>query len=503
VVTNTTTRPTKHSGQIMIIFALAVVVLTGFVALGIDVGYALSQRRELQNSADAAALAVAQAMLVGTTDHDVLNDTATNYIAANGFDNANVSLTIDTDATPETVTVDITSNVQKFFIGLVYQGPWKVGAHAVASLDPTPSDYALLALDQTGYPVSVTGNVDINIVGGSAMSNAGMKCVGNGRVKADHNLDAHTGFSKTGNCGFAGGTGMNSSASIVSDPLASVPPPPKPSTPSIGSAVTCSSSGGNYECPKGKITSAVSVGGNNHSILFDTGDHQIINTSISGGGNGATITLNPGTYYFKNSNLTLSGNSPSLVFNPGKYLFYMENGSMTFNGNSHGFSTSNIDVEFYFKNSTVSFTGNTSGSIPPGIYYFDGQGPSLTGNQKVTGDDVLFFFDNGASFDTTGNTAYSFTAAPTSLYSGGQTGMVIYSARGNTGTFKMTGNSGTFLGGIVYLPDGTLSMTGNTSGTWAEGQLIVDKLTNVGNTDVSIKYKNYVDITTPAVYLIQ
>jgi hypothetical protein len=44
---------------------------------------------------------------------------------------------------------------------------------------------------------------------------------------------------------------------------------------------------------------------------------------------------------------------------------------------------------------------------------------------------------------------------------------------------------------------------GNPSGTWAEGQLIVDQITNHGNPDITIKYKDYVDIGAPKIYLTQ
>jgi Flp pilus assembly protein TadG len=503
-VTTRTQQPTRHSGQVMIVFALGVVVLTGFVALGIDVGHALAQRRELQNSADAAALAVAQAMLVGTTDRDVLNDTATSYVAGNGFDHASLSVSIDTVAKPETVTVDVTSNVQKFFVGLVYQGPWKAKAHAVAALDPTTADYALLALDQSGNPINLTGSsMSIHIVGGSAMSNAGMQCVGSGSIIADHEMNTNTSFTQVGSCHFSGTTGTNTGSTVVSDPLASVPPPMKPSAPALGSSANCSGSGSSYECPPGKHSSVPAIVGDNKTLTFDAGNHQVVNTTVNVVGNNDTVVFNPGTYYFKSSSLSFTGTGDRVVFNPGTYLFYMENGSMSFTGSSNGFDTSNINVEFYFKNSNVSFTGSASGSLPPGIYYFDGTGPTITGTQKLTGDNVLFYLDNGAKFNTTGTTQYSFTAASTSLYSGGQPGMLIYSARGNSSTFSFTGSSGDYLKGIVYMPDGTLQLTGTTTGTWAEGQLIVDKLNNTGTINVSIKYKDYVDITSPSVYLIQ
>ncbi len=181
----------------------------------------------------------------------------------------------------------------------------------------------------------------------------------------------------------------------------------------------------------------------------------------------------------------------------------MDGGSITFQGNGDGFDTSSFNVELYFKNSQVNFGGNTDTTFPPGIYYFDGTDLTLNGSKNVTGNDVLLFFDNGATMDTTGITSYTFTGASKSLYSGGQDGMLIYAARGNTGTFTMHGNSGCYLGGVVYLPSAEMLMTGNTPGTWAEGQLIIDNLVNKGNTDVTIKSKDYVKPSTPVVCLTQ
>jgi len=42
-------------GQAIIVVALAVTVLLGAIALGVDWGYGLTQRRLTQNAADAAA----------------------------------------------------------------------------------------------------------------------------------------------------------------------------------------------------------------------------------------------------------------------------------------------------------------------------------------------------------------------------------------------------------------------------------------------------------------
>jgi hypothetical protein len=47
----------RNRGQILVLFALALVVLIGLAALGVDVGYMYSVRHELQRCADAGALA--------------------------------------------------------------------------------------------------------------------------------------------------------------------------------------------------------------------------------------------------------------------------------------------------------------------------------------------------------------------------------------------------------------------------------------------------------------
>lgn len=52
----------SQSGQVIVLFAVALVVMLGVAALAIDVGYAFYVKRQLQASADAAALAGAQGL---------------------------------------------------------------------------------------------------------------------------------------------------------------------------------------------------------------------------------------------------------------------------------------------------------------------------------------------------------------------------------------------------------------------------------------------------------
>ncbi len=83
-----------RSGQSLVLFALLSVVLIGFIALGIDLGMAYSQRRFMQNAVDAAALAATNQLannLQGTSDgswtflvkDQNIRDTVKRYIDAN------------------------------------------------------------------------------------------------------------------------------------------------------------------------------------------------------------------------------------------------------------------------------------------------------------------------------------------------------------------------------------------------------------------------------------
>lgn len=65
-------RLTDERGDSLILVALSLLVLLGLLALAIDVGFAYSERRHMQNAADAGALAGAAVMMTGGTDAEIL-----------------------------------------------------------------------------------------------------------------------------------------------------------------------------------------------------------------------------------------------------------------------------------------------------------------------------------------------------------------------------------------------------------------------------------------------
>ena len=68
--------PRKESGAVAVIVALSLVALTGFVGLALDLGKLFVAKTELQNSADACALAAARELTGANTNQLVLAEAA-------------------------------------------------------------------------------------------------------------------------------------------------------------------------------------------------------------------------------------------------------------------------------------------------------------------------------------------------------------------------------------------------------------------------------------------
>jgi hypothetical protein len=132
-------RPGRESGQVLVMFALLGVVLIGFMALALDVGIILHERRQLQNAADAAALAGAVELPASPT---LANEKAAEWAENNEIDLAEGDqLTVNVDTAENTVYVRVERDVPFLFgrvLGLVSidvtaEATAKVGAPAALS----------------------------------------------------------------------------------------------------------------------------------------------------------------------------------------------------------------------------------------------------------------------------------------------------------------------------------------------------------------------------------
>ena len=158
-----------ESGQSVILIVLSIVVLCGFAALAVDIGVQSVDKGELQNAADAAALAGAREL----TNVATAKTTATHYAGLNGVPAANVTATTPYNGNANRIEVVCTRTVQYSFARVFGIKSKVISARAVAEkagLSGGPFGYALFSGGTTNALALqlYTGNLYIN---GSVHSN--------------------------------------------------------------------------------------------------------------------------------------------------------------------------------------------------------------------------------------------------------------------------------------------------------------------------------------------
>jgi Flp pilus assembly protein TadG len=136
-------------GQIIVIFALALIALIAMVGLILDGGAAFAHRRDEQTATDLAALAGANAFLVNYDQPLTRNDAAVNAAREsarlNGYEHGvggvTVDVAVDTTAGAR-VTVDIDAPHENTFAKIVGMNSWQIATTATA---------------ETGFPDTAVG----------------------------------------------------------------------------------------------------------------------------------------------------------------------------------------------------------------------------------------------------------------------------------------------------------------------------------------------------------
>lgn len=200
----------SEKGQAIVYLVLGIVVFLGFVALAIDGGMVLSDRRHAQNAADAASLAggAAAALHLKTNQSYVCDqqwscpssndDASFGYAKARAKDRAGANdFSIDYDIADHNgvtiscggnswedafikVTVDISATTPSNFLQLVYPTALHNEVEAVTYVDPGgPLEYgnAVVALndascsDSGSNGIIMGGSGQVNVSGGNIFSN--------------------------------------------------------------------------------------------------------------------------------------------------------------------------------------------------------------------------------------------------------------------------------------------------------------------------------------------
>jgi Flp pilus assembly protein TadG len=176
----------RERGQIIVIFALALIAIIAMVGLVLDGGSAFAQRRDEQSAADLAALAAANDYMLNS-DAALARTRARTVAAANGYTHGtggvvvNVTITIDNGAEAQ---VDISAPHRNNFASVVGMPTWDVAttAKAQAGYPDTangagPMIFSIDAFGPSGQPLAAYGDpnnpYDFGETNGDIPSSAG------------------------------------------------------------------------------------------------------------------------------------------------------------------------------------------------------------------------------------------------------------------------------------------------------------------------------------------
>jgi hypothetical protein len=151
---------------------------------------------------------------------------------------------------------------------------------------------------------------------------------------------------------------------------------------------------------------------------------------------------------------------------------------------------------------TTPLTLDVRGTLhmQPGIYYF-GNGFRLEGqaaNAVIRGTGVMLYFTDNARFDP-GNARIQLQASQTTLYTGGQNGMLLWIA--NCTPFLMQSNGQFLLDGVIYAPCSQVRLYGSPSSNGV--QVIVGSLELSGSGTFDILFTDYVRANVPRIFLVE
>ncbi len=485
----------REEGQVLVLFALMAFVFVGVLALSLDVGFLMAERRAAQSAADSAVLAAAKGAMDGAS-LELITETATDYGKSNAGDSAVVNLftppVSGTFAGDDSYyQVRVTKDIPKFFVGAVFSGAWYVEADATAKIGSDGFGAGVLALNSNAGGIQTGGYTRLNVTGGSIVSNYNINGSGDTRVTASEWVVANDGFIKAGSTFIQGTEGTNENGPEVVDPLLELlSPPTLPSFP--GNPVPTVS-------PASKTCPNQTPGWWDSSTNSQPGPTKYVGTSgrYTGGGAGCVEIQGPGPYdyVFQSGDYRFQSGAgmklpySRIRFAGGRYNFdggagisvegttnYFEMGagmysftggaSLIISGNApnnfigSGATQANHNY-FYFSGGGGLISGNTNNvTLYPGTYIFDGgPGISFSGSAqlKFMPGTYEFWFGNGADMKFEGSSRVTLQGNP-------YVKAYFYGTQINNSDFSMSGSTSFQIpSGEYYFDRGSMTHTGSSA----------------------------------------
>lgn len=500
---------TLRSGKTLVMFAILLPVLLGMTGLVIDGGLLMAAHRQLQNAADAAALAAAMDKHRGATDATALAS-ANSFMAGNGMNGVSLVLNAGSSNALNIPPQDpgntgspykdnanfaeaiVTRQVNTFFMPVLGVNSSQITARAVAGFEPVGAGEGAIVLDPTEAPgLAVTSNNSRLIVKGSVVVNSR----GRGLDQYGGNVDGP-----------------------YAQPAVSTGGPniePKPIVAADVQVVGGVDTPGNIRA----YDAAFAAGGyyydtTNFDLPFSTGNPiapdpllKLLTPTTSNGvrafypnklgvnqgspqdisvGNGETVTLVPGIYK------TISITGGTVTFNPNPGGIFVVGMNRTGNGNSFningGTVTGNGIMIYntgsnYTPSGTPDSTDNTSGSddFQGGISRPPPNPPGSMGGVTINGGNVTF--------------------SPITDVNSPFVGMMFYQRRWNKSSANIAGNSSTLdIRGTLYAKWAKFQLAGTGK---FNAQFVVGSMTISGGATVTIDANGKEFGLTNQVFLVE
>lgn len=347
----------KHEdGQVLVMVAIMMVVLIGFAALIVDVSAMQLTKTNMQNAADAAAIAGAQKL----PNVNLAVNTAKDYAEFNGAEKENTTVTTPYKDDPTLIEVVITKNIQHAFARIMGFNDGNVSARAVAKkVANLPSAF-------TGYAIFSESESTPLVVGKSGQS----ECYGaihtNNALDLGKHLDAtrveaNAGITEDGqnNIGerYPNYDLVTIPAEFKAELLAQVTSAPRTY---IGDQ-TFAGNGLNLD-QSVYVQGDVTVTGNNligKGFIYATGNINII------GNNTQIGTAAEPVFIYSEKNITISGNNPNMycvIYAPNGVIDVQKN-----NWNLHGRLIGKEFADACLKNNfTITAGSGDFGGVPLG-----------------------------------------------------------------------------------------------------------------------------------------
>jgi Flp pilus assembly protein TadG len=395
-----------ESGQIIALFALALIVLCGMAGLAVDVGYARVEKRRMQTAADAAAMAAASASIAG----DNYTSAARKDSSLNGFTDGARGVSVTVNQPPASgsyagnnsyLEAVVSQTQPTFLLNAFGIGSIPVAARAVAYIGSAPS--CIYALGQTGTDITLNGSAAVNSQCGVMDDSSGSPAlVGTGSAQLTASAIDVVGQASWGSSIPTSPTAV-AGVVPVSDPLSYLTPP------TVGGCTQT-----NYHA-----NSTTTIGPGTYC-----GGIQV-------NGGSTTLNLTAGTYILEGGGLQVNGGASLDSVNSdgslgGSVMFYNTQGA--------GYGSGSISIS---GGSVLNLTAPTSGAYA-GILF--SQDPTNTDAASFTGSSSSIF--QGALYFPTAALTYSGSSAAAAYT------ILVAQSITFTGSSSMNDNYSSLPGGV-------------------------------------------------------